>query len=439
MNLFASIATFITNRHILTWKMLLLIAGIGYAFPVLAKAPRETYEPEWVATFYKARNNKPFWFADSTGKILRECLLLVLEHCATQGLEPDRYPIEALKNYQDADAVTGVNMTADRLYTSAAMTYLETLLTGNTLNSITGSDALWEQEMAMDRKLVADLLAGCKRGFDLDSIAKSLEPATSEYLVLKSALAVALQAGQQDTIKLLQTALNSYRRIHHHHYPKCVVVNIASGLLRYYERDSLKLEMRVVTGKPSTPTPRFTAYCNEVIFYPYWNVPRSIAVNELLPLCKRAPGVLAFMNMQVLDSKGRVSDAKKIKWQQYNAKNFPYRFRQATGCDNALGVIKFNLNSPYGVYLHDTNAKLSFAAKKRYFSHGCIRLEKPVELAGFLLDKELDSDFLSACLRDEQPHSLKLPEPVPVLVIYVRADAGTNGSIAYYDDVYKLN
>lgn len=419
--------------------VIFIAAGIFIDPAVKAGDLPQTYGSAAVSDFYKAINNRLFWFGDSTGKSLRQQLLWQLEHCASLGLNPGDYSVTLLKNHFDLPNATAEAVTAaDHLYTTAALSYLQDVLKGNHQNGITGSDALAVREDDMDRKCVQSFLAACGNGLSLDSAVYRLEPATEEYRALKKALAAALETDRPDTAGLLKIALNSYRRIHHLHYPKYVVVNIASGWLRYYERDSLLLEMKVVTGKPSTPTPRFTAYCNEIILYPYWNVPRSIAVNEILPFCKSNPAVLSLMNMQVLDEKGRVVDAGKINWKLYDKNNFPYRFRQSTGCDNALGVMKFNLDSPYGVYLHDTNMKSAFAARKRYFSHGCIRLEKPLALADFLLAEKLDSSFLNACLKEEQPHALKLPSPVPVFVVYVRARVDTSERVIFYEDIYGL-
>ena len=209
-------------------------------------------------------------------------------------------------------------------------------------------------------------------------------------------------------------------------------------MLHYYEQDSMILEMKVVTGKPSTPTPRFAAYCNQVILYPYWNVPQNIALNEILPLCKKGAGVLDFMNMQVIDAKGKIIDHKTLNWDAFSKKNFPYRFRQSTGCDNALGVIKLNLTSPYSVYLHDTNMKSAFASSNRYFSHGCIRIEKPVALVKYLLQGDFDEDLLAACVRGQKPVVKPVHDPVPVFVIYSTVDIQM-GKLNYYQDIYHLN
>jgi murein L,D-transpeptidase YcbB/YkuD len=196
--------------------------------------------------------------------------------------------------------------------------------------------------------------------------------------------------------------------------------------------------MKIVAGQPSKRTPRFAAWCDKIILYPYWNVPRKIAVNELLPVFKRSPSMVAIMNMQIIDGQGRVLDPARIQWELYNKENFPYSMRQSTGCDNALGVIKFDINSPYDVYMHDTNFKLAFLSSRRYYSHGCIRLEKPIELGNELLHDRLDTTFLRSCLKDQKPVTLSLDRPVPVFVVYFTAEADAMGKVNYHKDVYHL-
>jgi murein L,D-transpeptidase YcbB/YkuD len=215
------------------------------------------------------------------------------------------------------------------------------------------------------------------------------------------------------------------------------LVNIPSATLKYYERYTDILEMKVVVGKPSTKTPRFAAYCDQVILYPYWHVPASIAVNEILPSCKKNAGVPNAMNLQVLNNRGRVVNPISIDWKSYSKSNFPYTFRQTTGCNNALGVIKFNITDPYNVYLHDTNFKGAFNSKRRYLSHGCIRVEKPIELANAILPEEIDEVFVRSCIRGQKPVVKKI-NPVPVFVLYIPAMSDSSGNIVYAEDIYKL-
>ena len=104
----------------------------------------------------------------------------------------------------------------------------------------------------------------------------------------------------------------------------------------------------------------------------------------------------------------------------------------------AVGVIKFNLTSPYSVYMHDTNLKGAFTSQNRYLSHGCIRIEKPVQLANYLVPSKIDSAFLQACVRNQKPVVYKLEEQVPVFVLYMIAWTDEAGGVIYYKDIYNL-
>jgi murein L,D-transpeptidase YcbB/YkuD len=208
--------------------------------------------------------------------------------------------------------------------------------------------------------------------------------------------------------------------------------------LRYYEEDSMVLFMKTVLGKTATPTPRFAAYFNEVILYPYWYPPASIIFNELLPKIKKNPSIIDSWNMQVVDKNGKVLNYHTLNWSSFHAGNFPYILRQSTGCDNSLGIIKFNINSPYGVYLHDTNNKTAFLSGLRFYSHGCIRIEEPIKLGNHILHEKLDTAFLQSCFKEQKPIPVLLDNPVPVFVVYMMAEADPAGKIRYYRDIYNL-
>ena len=235
----------------------------------------------------------------------------------------------------------------------------------------------------------------------------------------------------------LVSCINLYRWIHHFHFEKHIIVNIPAATLMYYEKDSLKLTSKVVVGKITTKSPRFSSWCYQVILYPYWNVPHDIGIRELLPRMKRSPGSMEHMNMQLTTKGGHVIDHRGINWSQYNGSNFPYIFRQCTGCDNSLGVIKFNLTDPFNVYLHDTNFKLAFLKDTRFLSHGCIRVEKPIELGNYLVGDKIDSNFLKACYKDQLPKPIDIGDKVPVFIVYMPV-AKSGDSLVYFKDVYKL-
>lgn len=219
-----------------------------------------------------------------------------------------------------------------------------------------------------------------------------------------------------------------------------IMINIPAARLQVINHDSaVDMSMRVIVGKTSTQTPSFTAYITRVIAYPYWTAPYSITSKEMLPKIKKDVRYLENNNMQVLDKKGNVLDPYKINWSQYSARNFPFTIRQGTGCDNSLGVLKFDLNSPFSIYLHDTNRRDLFGNKNRFMSHGCIRVEKPLELANYVLDNGLDSATnaqLQQCLKDQKPKSFPLSNKFPVLILYMTADVDAAGVLRFYNDVY---
>jgi len=155
-------------------------------------------------------------------------------------------------------------------------------------------------------------------------------------------------------------------------------------------------------------------------------------------LFRVSPRLAETMNIQLFDRNGKAVEPTSISWWRWNKNNFPYSMRQSTGCDNALGVIKFNLTSPFDVYMHDTNFKLAFLRTYRWLSHGCMRLEKPFELGNLLLDHQLDTTFLESCLKDQQPRRIRLVEPVPVFVIYQTAVTGEGGKLRMVKDIYHL-
>lgn len=218
-----------------------------------------------------------------------------------------------------------------------------------------------------------------------------------------------------------------------------VLLNIPSANIYIYISDTIALYSKVIVGKPATPTPTLSSRITEVIVYPYWHVPFKIATKEILPLIKRNIGYLADNDMQVLDKNGKVLNPAKINWQSLSTSYFPYVLRQSTGCDNALGVLKFNFYSPYSVYLHDTPDKGLFYLNKRYFSHGCMRVEKPVEFSQILLkEKASDIDTLiRQCLKEQKPKTIRLTESLPLVVLYSTAWYTAQGEIRFYDDIYR--
>jgi murein L,D-transpeptidase YcbB/YkuD len=396
-------------------------------------------QPLLVNRFYEMVKQQPFWFTSGVDfPVVRHRFLGVLDSAAYLGLDKNKYHYAELAGETNIADSTEVKR-YDRMITDAAISFCKDVYRGADIGEWLSNDEISGRYAAADDDFILHKLATAKLEANLSAFVASLEPNAAPYKIVKDELAKQLIAHNKPNVAQLAVSLNFYRWIYHFHFDKFVLVNIPSVTLRYYEKDNIALQMRVVAGKPSTKTPRFSSYCNQVVLYPYWNVPANIGLGELLPKFKKNPSKVDAMNMQVIDASGQVIDHRGIDWAAYDASNFPYRFRQYTGCENSLGVIKFNLTDPFDVYMHDTNFKEAFEAKSRHLSHGCIRLEKPIELGNLFLNNKLDENFVRACMTDQKPVVNRLDKAIPVFVVYLPADVdSTNNAITYYKDVYKL-
>lgn len=387
---------------------------------------QDMINPEMVE---KMQEHRPEWIDNPTLlSSLQQAFISILDSAAYRGMKKEKYHYHTLLQ-GPADG---------RVLADAIITYAKDLYTGADIARWIINDEVSPKYAAADEDVVVTKLTSVRRSDELSSVFASLEPQDREYTSLREALKQHIDSAHTSVATQLSVCLNMYRWVRHFRFSRFIVVNIPSATLCYYEADNTRLEMKVVVGKPSTRTPRFSAYCKEIILYPYWHVPGSIAVKELLPKIKRNPGVIDREQMQLITKGGKVVNHHGIDWSKYSAANFPYILRQHTGCDNALGVIKFNLTDPFDVYMHDTNFKEAFLKKSRFLSHGCIRLEKPVELGDLLLDGKLDAGFLEACVKGQKPVTNQLKEPVPVFVVYMPAIVREDNVVVFHKDIYGL-
>lgn len=245
-------------------------------------------------------------------------------------------------------------------------------------------------------------------------------------------------------IDQLSLAVNYYRWLYSLTQNRAViVVNIPAAFMKVYRNKEVILAMRMIVGKKSTPTPTLASVVDEVILYPYWHVPFSIATKEMLPKLRGNPGYINSGNFQVLNSSGNIVNPYSVNWGSLSRGYFPYTIRQSTGCDNSLGLIKLDFESPFGVYLHDTPVKYLFTLNKRYFSHGCMRMEKPLDLGHLVLKNNpiaIDTLTQKGCLRNQSPITVHADDHMQVVVWYNPVGLDSTGRVVFYEDVYgKFN
>jgi murein L,D-transpeptidase YcbB/YkuD len=172
-----------------------------------------------------------------------------------------------------------------------------------------------------------------------------------------------------------------------------------------------------------------------IVFSPYWNVPNSIARNELIPIIRRNPSYLSQKNMEVLSPSGQVLNPAGVTW---SSKSFPYLIRQKPGEDNALGLVKFMFPNPYSVYLHDTPSKSLFERDDRAFSHGCIRLQNPYKFAQILLSDrpEWNEENIHKAMGQSKEHVVNLQREIPVVILYLTFWVDSKGIGQFRSDLY---
>jgi murein L,D-transpeptidase YcbB/YkuD len=217
-----------------------------------------------------------------------------------------------------------------------------------------------------------------------------------------------------------------------------VRVNIPAFDLTVFDYGQPVLGMRVVVGTPQNQTPVFSDRIRYLDFNPYWNVPRSITVNELVPRVATDRDYLEEHGFEVLEGwspDAEPIDPAAVDWE---AERFSYRLRQLPGPDNALGRVKFMFPNRYSVYLHDTPADHLFSITDRARSHGCVRVEKPAELAAFLLRTTQGWTLtrVRSAMHQQTREVVRLAAPVPVHLLYFTASMGEQSTVQFFDDVY---
>ncbi|KAA0989857.1 L,D-transpeptidase family protein [Dyadobacter aurulentus] len=295
-----------------------------------------------------------------------------------------------------------------------------------------------EADTTVLRKAAEELV----EGKNIEKVMEKLEPVFPVYNNLKVNYTRLLKENKYDSAAYVAEAMNAYRWIHRQtkNAPRFVMVNIRGAYLTAMDSAGKNvLTMRTVVGKADTPTPTIDTYATSIVTHPYWNVPKSIAMNEILPKAMSDPEYLSRNRIQIIDKNGQAVNPEEIDWEEIKEKKFPYRFRQETGEDNSLGLLKVEIKNPLAIYLHDTNARYLFKSEQRWRSHGCVRVQRPTDLANYMAGTELlSSDFMTEPDTISTPpkwHKLKVR--IPVFLLYLGADCNEKGDLLYFPDIYK--
>ncbi len=220
-----------------------------------------------------------------------------------------------------------------------------------------------------------------------------------------------------------------------------LIVNTADFSMQAVEHGRPVLQMRVVVGRPARRSPVFSARMRYLVLNPFWNVPTTIAVEDILPRQREDEGYMARHGIHVFEgwrADAAELDPATVDWSEYGKDRFPFRLRQDPGPFNALGRIKFMFPNPFAVYLHDTPHRSHFNQTQRDFSSGCIRVESPLDLARWVLAEEENrpGERLAERLASGETQTIHIKRPVWVHLLYLTAFVDDAGRIQFRSDIY---
>lgn len=382
--------------------------------------------------FYAMHQKPLFWF--SSLKNIRKAheWLKIIEASDALGLQPDKILIHRVQT----------NLYSPKLIQKEFKIRLDTQITAIVLNFLKtfqeGSIHFDYNILSVNRDSVYVFqLLRVSFSTPVAEIIQKFDCRDHDYLVLKKLLHDSVAYIDNAKYKSILLAMNYQRFISLNQASEYIIVNIAAAEVKYYQNDSMQLKMRAVVGAKNHPTPTIASYITSVVTFPFWNVPHSIAVKEILPKIHQNENYLEENNMEVVDASGIKIDDSDLNWKSYGEQNFPYFFRQATGSENAMGVLKFNLQNPFSIYLHATNWQGVFEKENRFLSHGCIRLENPFALANFLLPGKIDFQKLRSQQENIPSQTLQLNRKIQCYLMYSPAVV-LGEKVVFMPDYYKI-
>jgi murein L,D-transpeptidase YcbB/YkuD len=262
--------------------------------------------------------------------------------------------------------------------------------------------------------------------------------------VADSATISALNVTPQKRVEQIKATMERWRWMPHSLGRKHIVINIPDFRLSVVEQGRVLLTMKVVLGLSNWQTPVFSSAMEQVLFNSHWMAPEDIVEKELINYMKADSNYLPSNNMSLWRKSGDSLvkiDPRTINWPEMTPEKIDFFLRQEGGPQNIMGQVKFLIPNKYNVYLHDTPYRDDFAKNIRMFSHGCIRLDRPFDLAEYVLRQfpEWDRARIDTAVARRTEHLLRLKLTIPVHIIYCTVWKATDGSVQFRDDYYGLD
>ncbi len=412
---------------------------------LLARANFEN-RAEDVDALYKANNYAPLWLGNLQSEKNIADVLALLSNAAAQGLNAEDYSASALQQKLPFILLLKPDSATDlALYETALTVSLTRFLHDIHYGRVNPHSLNFNVKLRTQKSVdLSQLIKTAIAEGSVSQLALKVEPNLQQYRQLRLALATyhelanvpATEKSRKGKVKKIVNsseritkiilAMERLRWLPEMTAGQSIIVNIPAFQLwaidATEQSNTPVLNLNVIVGKAvKNQTPILMAEMRYVEFMPYWNVPPSILKKEIMPKLAANPSYLAGQNMEVV-----------------SLKNGGMRVRQRPGGKNALGRIKFIFPNPEGVYLHDTPSKSLFGRPRRDFSHGCVRVQNPSELAQFVLKNQegWTQDRIANTLKTNEHHQVSLKTSIPVLFFYTTAFYEQNDKLTFYNDIY---
>jgi murein L,D-transpeptidase YcbB/YkuD len=398
------------------------------AGPELSAAIADTGMDRELRAFYAARSFRPVWMASGASIVAAERLIETLEQADLDGLDPGDYRPRRLRDAIQDARKGGVKSAAraEALISRSFVAYVRDL-NGRVASPMVSTDPDFRPEQPGAGEIMAKVAAAPSLG----QFVSNNGWAHPFYAQLRRAVLQAPPGSQQ--ARLLQLNLDRARGL-----PvgngRHVVVDTAGGRLYMFDGGKVVDTMKVIAGRPATPTPMMRSVIRYATLNPYWNVPTDLTRSRLAPeVLAKGPSFLKAGGYDVLSDwspEAAPTDPKLVDWQAVADGRRVVRVRQRPGIGNGMGRMKFMFPNGDDIYLHDTPEKGLFSNAGRYFSAGCVRLEDARRLGRWLFGKPL----VASSAKPEQ--RVDLTDPVPIYITYFTAFP-TGERVAMRADVYK--
>ena len=391
-----------------------------------------------VRAFYERRQFTPAWIEGRRPRAKWDHFREALQAAQRHGLEPLTYDVNAqlaLRAQTNRTILGAEEVEESRIgETDVRITYTFLLFASHLLHGELDPedvDAAWTAKRR--RADLPAIVAKAIETGDVQGALDSVAPRHDGYQWLAAALARLRAEGHAQEARRVELNLDRWRWLPESLGGRYVLVNIPSYELRLVDGGKEALRMKVVVGKAFNPTPVFSDEITYLVFNPRWNIPPNILVEEIVPEVQKDRGYLERHDMEIVKD-GQIVSVGDVDLDEPKS----FEIRQRSGPKNALGLVKFGLPNKFDVYLHDTPADALFSRTSRAFSHGCVRLEKPVELAQALLrdQPKWTRVAIEKAMQDGTEQHVELRSPIPVHIVYLTAWAEQDGTLRFGEDVY---